>query len=182
MRARCSLWPDVTTPNAVEYRLPYDNEFLQSWSGVAACAGRRRFGRITSDGLRSCGTPHGRLSSRFRGWSGYPSAAAIFRSIPGKARWPTRRYQPNSGLSRPRGSAIKITLCPSTGCREMCPFPNVSSTSTELPAETRRTSPSLVSNSTIPSSHTASTRSGGVCQPASRTPAGTCTKRIGDAG
>jgi len=36
-----------------------------------------RSGRITSDGLRSCATPHGRLSSRFREWFGYPSAGAI---------------------------------------------------------------------------------------------------------
>jgi len=32
---------------------------------------------MTTDGLRSCATPHGRLSARSRRWSGYPSAAAI---------------------------------------------------------------------------------------------------------
>jgi len=37
----------------------------------------RGSGRITSDGLRSCVTPHGRLSSRFRWWSGYSSIAAL---------------------------------------------------------------------------------------------------------
>jgi hypothetical protein len=37
--------------------------------------------------------------------------------------------------------------------REMCPFPCVSSTRTAFPAERRLTSPSLVANSTWPSSH-----------------------------
>jgi hypothetical protein len=60
----------------------------------------------------------------------------------------------------------------------MWPFPWVSSTNTKPPAD-RRTSRSLVSNSTMPSSHTASTRPGGVCQPTSRPPAGTWEKRIG---
>jgi hypothetical protein len=111
----------------------------------------------------------------------------ISASVPRAAERPlsqtcNKRHQLNSGLSRPCGSVTKIRLCPSTGCRDMCPFPYVASTSTELPAETRRNSPSLVSNSTMPSSHTASTRPGGIFQPALRTPAGTCTKRIRDAG
>ena len=37
----------------------------------------KRSGRMTGDGLRSCATPHGRLSSRFRGWSGRRSIADI---------------------------------------------------------------------------------------------------------
>jgi hypothetical protein len=40
-----------------------------------------RSGWITSDGLRSCATPHGRLSSGFRGCCGH------FDQIPGTARW-----------------------------------------------------------------------------------------------
>jgi hypothetical protein len=59
-------------------------------------------------------------------------------------------HQLKRGWSRPCGSVTKIKFCPSTGCREMCPFPCVSSTSTALPAETWRTCPSLVSNSTMP--------------------------------
>jgi hypothetical protein len=64
----------------------------------------------------------------------------------------------------------------------MWPFPSVSSTNIEPPAETCRTSPSLVSNFMIPSSHTVSTLPGGACQPISPMPAGTCTKRMRDAG
>lgn len=52
-----------------------DGNYCFAWRYDAAA--ERRSGRITNDGLRSCATPAGRLSSRFRGWSGYPSAAAI---------------------------------------------------------------------------------------------------------
>lgn len=77
--------------------------------------------------------------------------------------WLANRRHHSPGSSRPSGNVIRIKLCLSKGCREIWPFPCVSSTRTELPADTRRTSPSLVSNSTMPSSHTASTRPGGVC-------------------
>jgi integrase len=53
---------------------------------------------------------------------------------------------------------------------------------TRQAVETRLVSPSLVSNSTTPSSHIASSRSGGVWKPASRIPAGRWTKRMREAG
>src|SRR5271170_733015 len=55
----------------------------------------------------------------------------------------------------------------------MCPLPVVSSASRTLPAASRRTSPSLVSNSTSPVSQSTSKRCGGLCQPTSDIPAGT---------
>ena len=53
------------------------------------------------------------------------------------------------------------------------PLPVVSSASTTLPAGRRRTSASLVSNSTSPVSQRTSNRCGGLCQSTSRIPAGT---------
>lgn len=54
---------------------PHMGTIALPWRYDAAAANRS--GRITSDGLRSCATPDGRLSSRFCGWSGHPSIAAI---------------------------------------------------------------------------------------------------------
>lgn len=55
----------------------------------------------------------------------------------------------------------------------MCPLPDVSSARTMLPAGSRRTSPSLVSNSTSPDSQRTSNRCGGLCQSTSPIPEGT---------
>jgi hypothetical protein len=54
----------------------------------------------------------------------------------------------------------------------MCPLPDVSSARTTLPAGSRRTSPSLVSNSTWPDSQRTSKRCGGLCQSTSPIPDG----------
>ena len=55
----------------------------------------------------------------------------------------------------------------------MCPLPDVSSARTTLPAGSRRTLPSLVSNSTSPESQRTSKRCGGLCQCTSPIPEGT---------
>src|SRR5262249_12447124 len=53
------------------------------------------------------------------------------------------------------------------------PLPDVSSARTTLPAGSRRTSPSLVWNSTSPDSQRTSKRCGGLCQSTSLIPEGT---------
>jgi hypothetical protein len=68
---------------------------------------------------------------------------------------------------------MNIKSCPSGGCREIWPVPVVSSANTALPAPRRRTSPSLVSNSTSPVSQITSLRWRGLCQATSRMPSGT---------
>ena len=77
--------------------------------------------------------------------------------------------------------SMNMSSCPSGGCREMWPLPVVSSARTALPAATRRTSPSLVSNSTSPVSQITSLRRAGLCQPTSHMPDGTRQKLHPDA-
>src|SRR6185312_4447003 len=57
-------------------------------------------------------------------------------------------------------AARDATVCAAAEWREMWPLPCVSTSTTPPPAGTCRTSPSLVSYSTAPSSRTVSTRSG----------------------